>query len=91
VCYGGDFWPDLETVASAHGLQVDDVIRPHRSVEYLAFLLVSRPASRISASCPQLHAAFGDATPRVPVGSVAIGGAHGHLPDRLAGRLAHHR
>lgn len=78
VCYGGDFGPDLETVASAHGLQVDDVIRLHASVEYLAYFIGFAPGFPYLGELPAALHTPRLATPRlrVPAGSVAIGGAH---------------
>ena len=34
VCYGGEWGPDLETVAAAHGLSADEVVARHSSAEY---------------------------------------------------------
>ncbi len=39
VRYGGEFGPDLESLAEARGLTPQDVVRIHTSSEYTAFLL----------------------------------------------------
>src|SRR5437868_6177774 len=39
VCYGGEFGPDLEEVASIHNLSTQEVIRLHYSPTYTAYFL----------------------------------------------------
>lgn len=74
VAYGGDFGPDLESVASHSGLSMDEVVAIHSGTEYHIFMLGFAPGfpylggmdERIA--CPRLS------TPRtlVPAGSVGI-------------------
>ena len=74
VAYGGEYGPDLETVADYAGLSVDDVTSIHSGTDYHVFMLGFAPGfpylggmdERIA--CPRL------ATPRtlVPAGSVGI-------------------
>ena len=74
VAYGGEYGPDLETVADHAGLNVDEVISIHSGTDYHVFMLGFAPGfpylggmdERIA--CPRL------ATPRtlVPAGSVGI-------------------
>ena len=74
VAYGGEYGPDLETVADHAGLTTDEVIEIHSGTDYHVFMLGFAPGfpylggmdERIA--CPRL------ATPRtlVPAGSVGI-------------------
>ena len=74
VAYGGEYGPDLETVAEHAGLSPDEVIAIHSGTDYHVFMLGFAPGfpylggmdERIA--CPRL------ATPRtlVPAGSVGI-------------------
>ena len=74
VAYGGEFGPDLETVAEHAKLDVDEVIAIHSGTDYHVFMLGFAPGfpylggmdERIA--CPRLS------TPRtrVPAGSVGI-------------------
>ena len=74
VAYGGDYGPDLDSVAKHSGLTPDEVIAIHSGTDYHVFMLGFAPGfpylggmdSRIA--CPRL------ATPRtlVPAGSVGI-------------------
>ena len=76
VRYGGDDGPDLEDVARRHDLSPADVVEVHAGVEYEAFFLGFAPGfaylGPVSASIatPRLDVP----RPRVPAGSVAIGG-----------------
>jgi KipI family sensor histidine kinase inhibitor len=74
VWYGGDAGPDLGDVARQAGLSADEVIRRHRSAEYVVAMLGFAPGFPYlmgldpTIACPRLE------TPRVrvPAGSVAI-------------------
>jgi KipI family sensor histidine kinase inhibitor len=74
--YGGDDGPDLSDVAKARGLQEDDVIRLHTSLEFTAFMLGFLPGFAYLGLLPESLALPRRATPRrrVPGGSVAIAG-----------------
>src|ERR1041385_5812454 len=39
VCYGGEFGPDLEDVASVHGITPERVVELHTSATYLVYFL----------------------------------------------------
>lgn len=77
VCYGGEFGPDLENIASHAGMTEREVIDLHTSAEYLIYMLGFLPGfcylggldERIHT--PRLQ------TPRlkIPAGSVGIGGS----------------
>jgi inhibitor of KinA len=77
VRYGGADGPDLDDVARRHRLRADDVVEIHSSVEYAAYFLGFAPGFAYlgplppSIAMPRLDVP----RPRVPVGSVAIGGA----------------
>jgi len=43
VCYGGEFGPDLEVVASHNQLDIDEVIHIHSSGEYLVYMIGFAP------------------------------------------------
>jgi inhibitor of KinA len=76
VCYGGDFGPDLSTVAHHNNISADTVIQIHAAGRYKVYMLGFLPGfpylggldERIA--CPRLS------TPRtvVPAGSVGIAG-----------------
>ena len=88
VAYGGEYGPDIETVANHAGLSVDEVISIHSDTDYHVFMLGFAPGfpylggmdERIA--CPRL------ATPRtiVPAGSVGIAEAQtGVYPNASPG------
>jgi len=76
VAYGGEMGPDLDFVAQHNQLSTEEVIRLHTANEYLVYLVGFTPglpylggmATRIAT--PRLA----EPRPRVPAGSVAIGG-----------------
>ncbi len=77
VCYGGDLGPDIQDVAHAAGMDVDEVVRRHAGVTYVVCMVGFLPGFPYLAGLdPRL------ATPRlpeprteVPAGAVGIGGA----------------
>ena len=77
VAYGGDFGPDLDYVAEAHGLTPSQVIEQHAASLYRVCFLGFVPGFAYLAGLPEtlvtprLHSP----RPRVPAGSVGIGGA----------------
>ena len=88
VAYGGEFGPDLETVAEHAGITIDEVIAIHSGTDYHVFMLGFAPGfpylggmdERIA--CPRLS------TPRtrVPAGSVGIAEAQtGVYPNESPG------
>ena len=97
VCYGGDFGPDLESVAEFAGLPVDHVVRIHAEGTYRVFMLGFVPGFAYLGVLDKRIAAPRLATPRVkvPAGSVGIAGAQtgiypGETPGgwRLIGRTS---
>ena len=75
VVYDG---PDLERVASANGLAVCEVCQLHSETIYKVYMLGFAPGfPYLGELDPRLHTARLDSPrPRVPPGSVAIGGEH---------------
>ena len=81
VCYGGEFGPDLPTVARHAGMSEQDVVSLHCAHDYLIDMLGFLPGfAYLGGLDPRLH------TPRlsvprteIPAGSVGIG-----KPRRLA-------
>jgi len=76
VAYGGEYGPDLETVAALTGHTPDEVVAIHSSAEYLVYFLGFSPGFPYLGGLPESIAAPRVETPRrrVPAGSVAIGG-----------------
>lgn len=75
--YGGEYGPDLESVAAYHGLHPEDVIRIHSEKPYVIYMMGFTPGFPYMG---KLHDAI--ATPRletprkhVPAGTVAIAGS----------------
>jgi len=76
VCYGGEFGPDLEDVASTHGIRPQRVIELHSSATYLVYFLGFTPGFAYLGELPQALITPRLPTPRkkVPAGSVGIAG-----------------
>ncbi|MCG7379278.1 5-oxoprolinase subunit PxpB [Paenibacillus sp. ACRSA] len=76
VCYGGEFGPDLEYVASVHALTPDEVIAIHTAGEYLVQMLGFAPGFPYLGGLSARIATPRRATPRLRVeaGTVGIGG-----------------
>ncbi|MCI0620864.1 MAG: 5-oxoprolinase subunit PxpB [Acidobacteria bacterium] len=76
VAYGGQFGPDLEFVASTHGLSLEQVIALHSEKAYRVYLIGFTPGFPYLGGLPEQLATPRLAEPRrlVPAGSVAIGG-----------------
>ena len=77
VAYGGADGPDLGDVAAHTGLPADEVVRIHSGAEYLVAAIGFAPGFPFLLGLPEALATPRRTTPRtrVPVGSVAIGGA----------------
>jgi antagonist of KipI len=97
VLYGGDSGPDLQELASRAGLAPDELARRHAAGDYrVAFLGFAPGFAYLTGLDPALQAPrLATPRPRVPAGSVAIGGAYtGVYPSttpggwRLIGRCA---
>jgi len=76
VVYGGDFGPDLEWVASTHGLNAQNVVALHSEPVYRVFMIGFTPGFPYLGGLPETLACPRLPSPRtvVPTGSVAIGG-----------------
>ncbi len=75
VCYGGEWGPDLDSVARHHGLSTDEVIRIHSSCDYMVYMSGFTPGfPLLGGLSPKLWTPRRK-TPRtsVPGGSVGIG------------------
>jgi inhibitor of KinA len=76
VCYGGKYGPDLEEVADARGITMEEVISKHTAGDYLVYMIGFAPGfPYVGGLDPDL------ATPRrksprlkIPAGSVGIAG-----------------
>ena len=77
VCYGGEFGPDLGTIAEHAGLSQEEVVEIHSSSDYLIYMLGFLPGfCYLGGLDARIH------TPRlanprlsIPAGSVGIGGS----------------
>ena len=76
VMYGGEYGPDLETVAAHNGMSPEDVIRIHSGAEYLIYMLGFTPGFSYMGGMDESIATPRLKTPRVliPAGSVGIAG-----------------
>jgi KipI family sensor histidine kinase inhibitor len=76
VCYGGDLGPDLNGLATLHGISTERVIALHSGAEYLVYFLGFAPGFAYLGGLPSEIATPRLEAPRtrVPPGSVAIGG-----------------
>ncbi len=74
VCYGGEFGPDLDFVATSHGLSQEEVIRLHSDPEYLVYMIGFTPGYPFFGGLPEVLHTPRLNTPRkkVPAGSVGI-------------------
>lgn len=88
ICYGGDYGPDLEDVASHSQLTNEEVISIHTSKPYLIFMLGFSPGFPYLGGMSEKIATPRLSTPRtrVPGGSVGIaGGQTGVYPMESPG------
>lgn len=76
VCYGGEFGPDLDFVASHNGLTIPEVIEIHSAGNYLIYMLGFTPCHPYMGGMSERIATPRLEKPRtaVPAGSVGIGG-----------------
>jgi len=74
--YGGEHGPDLDFVAQAHGLSLEDVIRLHSRVDYTVYMMGFMPGFPYLGGLPLELETPRLETPRtqVPAGSVGIAG-----------------
>jgi inhibitor of KinA len=78
VCYGGDYGPDLQSVAELHALTPERVIELHAAREYLVYFLGFVPGFAYLGELPQELVTPRLPAPRksVPPGSVGIAKNH---------------
>ena len=76
VCYGGEFGPDLDTVAAHTGLSTAEVVRRHAEPTYAVAMIGFAPGFPYLMGLPKELATPRHDTPRlrVPAGSIGIGG-----------------
>jgi inhibitor of KinA len=77
VCYGGEFGPDLKSVAELHGMTPESAIELHASTTYHVYFLGFAPGFAYLGELPETLLTPRLATPRrsVPAGSVGIAGS----------------
>lgn len=77
VCYGGELGPDLEDVAATHDLQPDEVVARHTGRDHRVYMLGFLPGfTFLGGLDPSLATERRpDPRPKIPPGSVGIGGA----------------
>ncbi|MEQ9813773.1 MAG: 5-oxoprolinase subunit PxpB [Azospirillaceae bacterium] len=77
VCYGGEHGIDLEALAARHGLSAQAVIDRHTGRDHRIYMLGFMPGFAFMGGLdPDLATErLADPRPRVPAGSVGIGGA----------------
>ena len=88
VCYGGDFGPDLDFVASHTGLPADRVVEIHSGAEYLVHMIGFVPGFPYLGGLDERLATPRRESPRavVPPGSVAVAGRQtGIYPSEAPG------
>ncbi len=76
VCYGGEFGPDLEAVASHCGMTAEEVVQRHSGPEYVVYFLGFSPGFPYLGGMDRALETPRLESPRkhVSAGSVAIGG-----------------
>ncbi len=74
VCYGGDYGPDIDTVASTNNINVDEVIKIHSQSNYLIYMVGFTPGFPYLGGLSEKLFTPRLETPRlkVPKGSVGI-------------------
>lgn len=77
VCYGGEYGPDLEEVASYHKLSIEEVIKRHSTPHYLIYMLGFAPGFPYLGGLDETIATPRKNTPRLKIeaGSVGIAGS----------------
>ena len=77
VCYGGEFGPDIATIAANAGLTEEEVIEIHSSRDYLIYMLGFLPGFCYLGGLDERIFTPRLASPRIKIdaGSVGIGGS----------------
>jgi inhibitor of KinA len=73
VCYGGEFGPDLETVAKINGLSMEEVIHIHSSGDYLVYMIGFAPGFPYIGGMSEKIAAPRRESPRLKIPSKTVG------------------
>jgi len=73
VCYGEEFGPDLETVASMNGLTTEDVISIHSSAEYTVYMIGFAPGFPYLGGMSEKIAAPRLPSPRLKIPERTVG------------------
>lgn len=86
VLYGGEHGVDLADLAAGAGLSQDDVIALHAGCDYRVHMIGFAPGfAYLGGLDPRLHASRRtDPRPRIPAGSVSIGGNQTGVSPPLA-------
>ncbi len=76
VCYGGEYGPDLESLAAAVALSPDEVVRLHAATTVRVYMLGFLPGFPFMGDLPEVLSQPRRSEPRVrvPAGSVATAG-----------------
>jgi KipI family sensor histidine kinase inhibitor len=76
VCYGGEFGPDMENVASHTGISEEEIIRRHTAPDYYCYMLGFTPGFSYLGGMDESLATPRLKEPRkvIPAGSVGIAG-----------------
>jgi len=88
VCYGGDFGPDILTVAQNNGLSETEVITLHSGASYRVYMIGFVPGFAYMGGMPQTLATPRKQVPAaaIPAGSVGIAGLQtGIYPIEIPG------
>lgn len=88
VCYGGDYGPDLETVAETLDMTTEEVVNIHTSSDYLVYMIGFCPAYPYMGGLDERLVIPRRKTPRlaIPARSVAIAGQQaGVYPIEIPG------
>ena len=74
VIYGGEYGPDMESVARYHNIRVEEVIQLHTGTPYQVYMIGFMPGFPYMGELPESLATPRRETPRtvIPQGSVAI-------------------
>lgn len=76
VCYGGEFGPDMQTVADHTGLGEEEIVKRHTAVDYYCYMLGFTPGFAYLGGMDERLATPRLKEPRkvIPAGSVGIAG-----------------
>lgn len=77
VCYGNEYGPDLEFVASSHDLSPDEVINIHSQEDYLVYMVGFTPGFPFLGGLPKILHTPRLESPRKKVVAGSVGIANG--------------